>query len=86
LIGGGFALLWTLVELLRDQGARSMRPLTFAGLMLLMWIVGFINSLVHAKDAWATMPHGLWLSSIATVLALVAAWIGYSGLRAGDPR
>jgi uncharacterized membrane protein len=86
LIGGGFALLWTLVELVRDRSTRSMRPLTFAGLMLLMWVLGFINSLVHAKDGWATMPDSLWLSSIATVLALVAAWIGYSGLRAGDPR
>ena len=31
---------------------------------------------------WA-MPAGLWLSLAATLLALVASWIGYSGLRAG---
>jgi uncharacterized membrane protein len=46
-----------------------------------MWVLGFVNALVHAKDAWATMPEGLYLSVITTLLALVAAWIGYSGFR-----
>ena len=34
---------------------------------------------VHGKDAWAIMPEGLWLSAVTTLLALIAAWIGYSG-------
>lgn len=46
-----------------------------------MWVLGFINALVHAKDAWATMPEGLYLSAVTTLLALAAAWIGYSGFR-----
>jgi hypothetical protein len=46
-----------------------------------MWLIGFINSLVHAKDAGATMPEGLWFSGIATVLAAIASWIGFTGLR-----
>ena len=52
--------------------------------LLVMWVLGFINALVHAKDAWATMPDGLYLSVVAALLALVAAWIGYSGFRAGE--
>jgi uncharacterized membrane protein len=46
-----------------------------------MWVLGFVNAFVHAKDAWATMPEGLYLSAVAALLALVAAWIGYSGFR-----
>jgi uncharacterized membrane protein len=48
-----------------------------------MWGLGFVNALVHAKDAWATMPEGLYLSAVTAFLALVAAWIGYSGFHAG---
>jgi hypothetical protein len=51
-----------------------------------MFVVGFINALVHAKDAAATMPTGLYLSIIATLLALVAAAIGYSGFRSVEVR
>jgi uncharacterized membrane protein len=51
-----------------------------------MWVLGFVNALVHAKDAWATMPASLWLSVIVTVLALAASWIGYSRLHAAAVR
>ena len=49
-----------------------------------MMAVGFINALVHAKDGWAAMPAGLWLSVVVTLLALIASWIGYTGLRARE--
>jgi uncharacterized membrane protein len=81
LVGGGFALLWALVDLFRFRGFGSFRPLIYFVLLLLMWVLGFINALVHAKDAWATMPEGLYLSAVTTLLALAAAWIGYSGVR-----
>ncbi|MDZ4689890.1 DUF2231 domain-containing protein [Terricaulis sp.] len=84
LVGGGFALLWALISALRERAARSRRQLVYALLLLAMWIVSFVNALVHAKDAWAAMPAGLWLSLTATVFALLASWIGFSGLRAGD--
>ena len=82
LLVGAFALLWALVDVLR--GARTGRPLVYFLVLLAMWVLGFINALVHAKDGWATMPAGLYLSMIVTLLALVAAWIGYSGVRAGE--
>ncbi|MEQ8261187.1 MAG: DUF2231 domain-containing protein [Alcanivorax sp.] len=83
LLVGGLALLWALVEWALSGPARTARHAVYAIVLLVMCGVGFINALVHAKDAWAAMPAGLWLSLAATLLALVASWIGYSGLRTG---
>lgn len=83
LLVGGFALLWALVEWALSGPARTARHAIYAIVLLLMFGVGFINALVHTKDAWAAMPAGLWLSLATTILALVASWIGYSGLRTG---
>ncbi|WP_243373674.1 DUF2231 domain-containing protein [Microvirga solisilvae] len=83
LVGGGFATLWALINLFRRQPAHKGRMIVYFALLLVMWVLGFINALVHAKDAWATMPEGLYLSAITTLLALVASWIGYSGFHAG---
>lgn len=81
---GAFAVLWALVNLFRRGTASKGRLAIYFGVLLAMWVLGFINALVHAKDAWATMPEGLYLSVITTLLALVAAWIGYSGFRTGE--
>lgn len=85
LVGGGFALLWALIDLVRVgrvHGVRANAGVTiYFTLLLVMWVLGFINALVHAKDAWATMPAGLWLSVIVTLLALAASWVGFSRLR-----
>ncbi len=86
LVGGGFALLWALINLFRRGPARKGRLLVYFVVLLAMWVLGFVNALVHAKDAWATMPESLYLSVIATLLALVAAWIGYSGFGAGEAK
>jgi uncharacterized membrane protein len=89
LIAGGVllgvpALLWALLEAVRLRRARSGRPMAYLLALLGMWVLGFVNALVHAKDAWATMPEGLWLSLVVALLALAASWIGYSGLRVGE--
>jgi uncharacterized membrane protein len=81
----GLALLWALVELLRADRRGGRRALYFV-LLLATFVVGFVNALVHAKDAWATMPAGLILSVILFVLAAAATWIGFSTLRQGDLR
>ena len=84
LLVGAFAVLWALVNLFRRGTARTKRPIVYFVVLLAMWVLGFVNALVHAKDAWATMPEGLYLSAITALLALVAAWIGYSGFCAGE--
>jgi uncharacterized membrane protein len=84
LVGGGLALLWALVDLFLVGRAGRRRAGVYFIVLLVMWGLGFVNALVHAKDAWATMPASLYLSAITTLLALIAAWIGYSGCRARE--
>ena len=81
LLIGAFALIWALVEMVRGGTPRAARAVAYFVTLLVMWMLGFINALVHAKDAWATMPASLYLSIIVTFLALAATWIGHSGLR-----
>jgi uncharacterized membrane protein len=78
---GGFALLWALVDLFRSGPARRGRAAIYFLVLLAAWVVGFVNALVHSKDAFAIMPEALIMSAIATILALVATWMGYSGFQ-----
>jgi uncharacterized membrane protein len=79
LVFGGLGLLWMLVELVRTHGSRQ-RGIIFFVLMLAVWILGFLNELVHAKDAFASMPEGLIISFIVVVLAIAATVLGLSTL------
>lgn len=78
----GLALLWALIDLARAE-RRGGRPLVYFLLLLALFLLGLVNSFVHAKDAWATMPEGLVLSIVVTLLAIAATWTGFSTLRAG---
>jgi uncharacterized membrane protein len=78
----GLALLFALANLIRANQKKG-RPLVYLLLLVATWVLGFINALEHAKDAWATMPLGLILSVIVTLLACAATWIGLTNLRAG---
>ena len=84
LVFGGLALLFAVIDLFRADRRGHRRA--YALLLLATWILGFINALIHAKDAWASMPSGLILSGIVTVLACTATWVGFSGLRTGGAR
>lgn len=86
LLVGGFVLLWALIDLVRYGTTNNEQHVLYVVVLAAAWVLGFINALVHAKDAWATMPEGLYLSIIAALLALMAAWIGYSGFRIGGTR
>ncbi|OJA06916.1 DUF2231 domain-containing protein [Halomonas sp. QHL1] len=86
IVGGlvftGFALLASIIGLFRADRRRGI-ALVYLCLLLVTWIVGFINALVHARDAWAMMPTGFVLSIVVTVLACAATWIGFSRISAG---
>lgn len=84
LLVGAFAVLWAFVDVFRRSAGSRGRRAVFFIVLLAMWVLAFANALVHAKDAWATMPEGLYLSAIATLLAFAAGWIGYSGFQAGE--
>lgn len=77
LVVGAIALVWALVDLVRAD-RRTGRRLLHALAVGATWVVACFNALIHAKDAWAMMPAGLALSVVATVLAIIAAWIGFS--------
>ncbi len=86
LLVGAFLLLWAFVDLLRARGGARGRPTLYFILILAMWALGLVDALVHAMDAWAKMPAALILSAVVTLLALAAAWIGYSAFRGGEVR
>jgi uncharacterized membrane protein len=79
LLIGAFALLWSLIATVRARASVRARSGVYFVVLLVMWVLGLINAFIHAKDAFATMPTGLYLSWIVTLLALVASWLGYSG-------
>lgn len=81
LVFGGFALLYAIVDLFRAD--RDGHSLVYTLVLLATWVLGFINALVHARDAWASMPTGLILSVVVTLLACAAAWIRLTGWSAG---
>ena len=84
LVFAGAALLWALIEALRADSPRGNGKWMYVGLLAATFVVGFVDALVHAKDAGATMPGGLILSLIVFLLALAAAWAGFSASRRDD--
>jgi len=77
---GGGALLWALIDL-AGAGQRELRQRRHFFLLLAMWVLGFIDALIHAKDAWASMPAALVLSVIVALLAIAATWLGFPSSR-----
>lgn len=82
LVFAGLAILCGIIGLFRPDGRQGRQPLSLL-LLVATWIIGFINALIHAKDAWASMPMGLVLSVIVTLLACAAAWFGLTPVRKG---
>ena len=76
-----------LIFALRDALSRTRRTrarVVYAVVLGLAWLAGFLNSLVHARDAWASMPTALVYSCIALILAIIATWMAFRGTVAGD--
>lgn len=84
LVFGGAALLWAIVNLI-FASRRSGYGL-YPAILAITWVLGFFNSLIHAKDAWAMMPMGLILSVIVVLLACVSTWIGFVKFGVGGRR
>ena len=86
LVFAGLTLLWAVIDALRKDAPRGLEKRVYISLVAATFVVGFVNALVHAKDAAATMPAGLILSLIIFILALAAVWFGFSGSRTGEPK
>ncbi|WP_447555465.1 DUF2231 domain-containing protein [Vreelandella sp. EE22] len=81
LIFNGFAILAAVIGLVRADH-RPALSFVYLVLLVVIWALGFINALVHARDAWAMMPTGLILSIVVTVLTLAAIFLGFARVRA----
>ncbi|TDH64620.1 hypothetical protein E2C06_01360 [Dankookia rubra] len=81
LLFGGFAVLWALIDLVRAGRARRGHAGLYFAALAAMWVLGLVGAFVHGKDAYAIMPEALYLSAVVALLALVASWLGYSGVR-----
>lgn len=81
LVFTGLALVWSLASALRSPGGWLL-----VGLLAATFVVGFIDALVHAKDAWGAMPAGLILSVVTLVLAIASAWAALWSRRVGADR
>lgn len=81
----GFALLWALIALLRARPRRGW-PLFCSVLLLAAFVLGLVDSFVHARDAWGVMPAAPILSAIVTLVAILATWVGLASLRAGETK
>lgn len=83
LVFAGVALLFTIVDLV--QASRRAEGIAlYVAALIATCVVGFFNALMHARDAWASMPAGLVLSVIVLVLACVATWFGFHTPRMGE--
>lgn len=90
LIAGGLllasiALIFTIVDLCRP-GRRVPDIVLYTAALLLAWGTACFNALMHARDAWASMPAGLILSIVVTVLACAATWLGFRTPRIGGTK
>jgi len=82
LVFGGLAIVVGLVELLVRSNRRLVKPgwLAIVGYVLVL-VLAFFNSLIHAADGWTgVVPYGL-IVSIATVFVMVlTAWFDRSSV------
>ncbi|MCJ9714311.1 hypothetical protein LWS69_35195, partial [Bordetella hinzii] len=69
-------LVLALIDLLRPA-RRVAGTVAYVLALLALWVVGIFNALVHARDAWGSMPAGLVLSVLAVVLACAVIWLGF---------
>src|SRR5690606_3207021 len=85
LVLAGVVLLFTVIDLCQAR-RRAQGILLYGALVLATWVIGFFNALMHARDAWASMPAGLWMSLVVALLACIATWLGFRTPRTGETK
>ena len=84
LVMAGVALVFALFGLAPARRTRA--SVLYLLVLAVAWIVGFFNALHHARDAWDSMPGGLVMSVIVTLLVIAATWIGFCPPRLGETK
>ena len=76
-VAAAFIGLIILIANRRLPRARPIWPVVVGCVSVL--VIGFINNLVHSRDAWTSVvPTGLTLSALTVVLMLIVAWFGFA--------
>jgi uncharacterized membrane protein len=80
LVVGGLVLLVEVVGLVFRFNARARGPgWPHAVGLLIVLVLGVINSFVHARDGWtAIVPQGLILSALMVVVMMITGWLGHA--------
>lgn len=73
----GLSLLTALVPLAAKK-CRHQFNLLHALLLIALVALATLNSFVHARDAWASMPNALTISAVTVLLSLVCVVIGFN--------
>lgn len=84
LLFAGAALIWAAADMVRADVRKNRLRMFYTLGLLATFVVGLFDALIHARDAWATMPAGLTLSLLGSLLALASVALGFSTLRAGS--
>ncbi len=84
LVFTGIALLLALVDALGAGLHRLRGSGLYLLLLMVTFVLGFTNALVHARDAWAAMPAAPVLSVMVLLVALAASGVGLAGVRRRD--
>ncbi|WP_375391905.1 DUF2231 domain-containing protein [uncultured Sphingomonas sp.] len=83
LVAGGLVGAAAIVDRLGDR-ARWRSGAVGRVLGVTVWVVSFLNAMVHSRDGWtAVVPDGLILSAIVVLLLAVRSWIAGPVVRAG---
>ena len=72
------ALIWALVSLITPT-ARTRTRFIYVGLLALTCVLGFLNSLIHAMDAWQKMPQALVWSVLCVLSIGASLWFPLGG-------
>ncbi|QBX37406.1 hypothetical protein E4M02_01585 [Brevundimonas sp. S30B] len=77
LLFAGLVLLWAIADAVRSRKTGGLtRSLIYLIILIIMFVLGFINALHHSRDAWSSVGAvGLTLSILTALLAVAAGWV-----------
>lgn len=76
LLFGGIVVILMVIDMFRLPQLRNSEGWAAFALLIAAWVVGLINSFVHARDGWtAVVPTGLILSAVGAVQMLIYGWL-----------
>ncbi len=79
LVFSGFALLGSIIGSARERFRPSLRSVN-AVVLLVLFVLGFINALLHSADAAASLSAALTISWIVAALSILATWLSFGHL------